>query len=44
MASLKRALWSGTDHWGELLMERAATSGELVLSEFTRNAIAAFKA
>lgn len=44
MASLKRALWSGTDHWRELLMERAATSGELVLSEFTRAAIAAFKA
>jgi methylglutaconyl-CoA hydratase len=44
MSNLKRVLWEGTDHWGELLLERAAVSGRLVLSEFTRNAIAAFKA
>jgi methylglutaconyl-CoA hydratase len=44
MANLKRVLWEGTDHWGELLLERAAVSGRLVLSDFTRNAIAAFKA
>jgi len=44
MSNLKRVLWDGTDHWGELLLERAAVSGRLVLSEFTRNAIAAFKA
>ena len=44
MANLKRVLWEGTDHWGELLVERAAVSGRLVLSDFTRNAIAAFKA
>ena len=43
MASLKATLWAGTDHWDDLLMERAATSGRLVLSDFTRNAIQAFK-
>ncbi|MCF1422519.1 enoyl-CoA hydratase/isomerase family protein [Mangrovimonas futianensis] len=37
MASMKRALWSGTEHWDNLLIERAKTSGELVLSETTKN-------
>lgn len=44
MSELKRVLWEGTENWGDLLNERAAISGRLVLSEFTRNAIAAFKA
>ena len=44
MANLKRILWEGTEHWDSLLSERAAVSGKLVLSEFTRDAIAAFKA
>lgn len=44
MAALKRALWQGTDHWEHLLYERAEISGRLVLSDFTRNAIASFKA
>lgn len=39
---MKKALWEGTGHWGTLLSERAAVSGELVLSEFTRNALAKF--
>ncbi len=39
----KKMLWKGTDHWDELLKERAAISGKLVVSEFTRNAITAFK-
>ncbi|MBT6162555.1 MAG: enoyl-CoA hydratase/isomerase family protein [Crocinitomicaceae bacterium] len=43
MAQLKRAAWHGTDHWETLLPERAAISGELVLSEFTKEAIQAFK-
>ena len=43
MAHLKRVLWEGTEHWGQLLSERAAISGKLVLSDFTRKAIAAFK-
>ena len=44
MANLKRILWEGTEHWDTLLAERAAVSGKLVLSKFTREAIAAFKA
>jgi methylglutaconyl-CoA hydratase len=40
---LKQTLWEGTDSWDQLLEERAAMSGTLVLSEFTRNAIAAFE-
>lgn len=41
---IKQRLWEGTEHWDALLESRAETSGTLVLSEFTRNAIAAFKA
>lgn len=44
MAELKRVMWRGTEDWDTLLMERAAISGRLVLSDFTRNAIAKFKA
>jgi len=44
MAELKKIFWHGTSHWDELLSERAAISGRLVLSEFTRNAINKFKA
>ncbi len=40
---MKKISWKGTDHWGELLLERAAISGELVLSEFTKKALAKFK-
>ncbi|MEK7226828.1 MAG: enoyl-CoA hydratase/isomerase family protein [Bacteroidota bacterium] len=44
MAEMKKIFWKGTEHWDKLLLERAAISGRLVLSEFTRNAIAKFKA
>ncbi len=43
MAQLKKVLWHGTENWDVLLSERAAISGHLVLSEFTRNAINKFK-
>lgn len=43
MEQLKEIFWQGTENWGELLEERAARSGKLVLSDFTRNAINAFK-
>ena len=36
---MKKALWKGTEHWDTLLIERAETSGKLVLSEFTKNAL-----
>lgn len=44
MAKLKEVFWTGTDHWDTLLAERAGMSGTLVLSDFTRQAIAAFAA
>ena len=44
MLELKRIFWQGTEHWDNLLVERAGISGRLVLSDFTRNAIAKFKA
>jgi methylglutaconyl-CoA hydratase len=43
MKQLKEAIWSNTDHWDELLEKRAEYSGQLVLSDFTKNAIARFK-
>ena len=43
MEELKKIFWSGCDDWDELLVERAMISGRLVLSDFTRNAINAFK-
>ncbi len=44
MDQLKKIFWHGTENWDALLLERAAISGRLVLSDFTRNAINAFKA
>jgi len=43
MAEMKKIFWKGTDHWDSLLIERAAISGKLVLSDFTKNAIQKFK-
>ena len=40
---LKKVFWKGTEHWDKLLVERAAISGKLVLSDFTKNALAALK-
>ena len=42
MSRLKRVFWEGTENWDSLLAQRAAESGELVLSEFARKAIASF--
>lgn len=44
MRELKTIFWQGTEHWETLLDERAAISGRLALSDFSKNAIAAFKA
>lgn len=43
MRMLKQIFWEGTENWDELLSTRAAMSGELVLSDFSKNAINAFK-
>jgi methylglutaconyl-CoA hydratase len=42
LARIKTITWQGTDHWPELLEQRAAISGTLVLSDFTRDALAKF--
>jgi methylglutaconyl-CoA hydratase len=39
--ALKNALWHGTEHWGELLLERAAISGRLVRTEEAQRRIQA---
>ena len=44
MRQLKLVFWQGTEHWDKLLAERAEISGQLVLSDFTKQAIAKFKA
>jgi methylglutaconyl-CoA hydratase len=44
MAGLKKVFWEGTESWPELLRERAGMSGRMVVSDFTRSAIKAFKA
>ncbi|HLG39485.1 MAG TPA: hypothetical protein VI461_07445, partial [Chitinophagaceae bacterium] len=43
MAEMKKIFWKGTEHWDKFLIERAAISGKLVLSDFTRRAIEKFK-
>ena len=40
---LKKVFWEGTEDWDELLKERAAISGRLILSENTRTFIEKFK-
>ncbi|MFT3979135.1 MAG: enoyl-CoA hydratase-related protein [Ferruginibacter sp.] len=44
MAEMKKMFWHDTDHWDTLLKERAAISGRLVLSDFSKKAIEKFKA
>ncbi|MBC7902838.1 MAG: enoyl-CoA hydratase/isomerase family protein [Gemmatimonadaceae bacterium] len=43
MAEMKKIFWKNTDHWDELLTERAAISGRLVLSAESKSAIGKFR-
>jgi methylglutaconyl-CoA hydratase len=43
MREMKKVFWRGTDNWDELLAERAAISGRLVLSDFTKEKLQKFK-
>ena len=43
LAEMKKVLWEGTSHWDTLLLDRAAITGTLVISEVTKKALAAFK-
>ena len=42
LALLKKVFWEGTDHWDQLLEERAEMSGRLVLSKFAKETISGF--
>jgi len=43
LAEMKKIIWEGTELWESLLIERAAITGKLVLSDFTRKALLEFK-
>ena len=43
LSEIKKVFWQNTENWDELLHERAAISGKLVLSDFTKNALNQFK-
>ena len=40
---MKKIIWQGTENWDTLLDDRAAISGKLVLSDFTKKALQKFK-
>lgn len=44
MHEIKKVLWKGTEHWDELLQERAGISGKLILSDYSKQFIRKFKA
>jgi methylglutaconyl-CoA hydratase len=44
MHEIKKVLWEGTENWDALLKERAAISGRLILSNYSKNFIGKFKA
>ncbi|WP_373058081.1 enoyl-CoA hydratase/isomerase family protein [Zunongwangia sp. H14] len=43
LLEMKKILWKNSENWDHLLEERAAISGALVLSDFTKNALSKFK-
>ena len=43
LSEMKKIIWEGTEHWESLLLERAAITGKLVLSDFSKNALIQFK-
>ncbi|MBP7821474.1 MAG: enoyl-CoA hydratase/isomerase family protein [Saprospiraceae bacterium] len=43
LGELKKIFWQGTEHWDQLLEERAGISGNLILTDHAKNAIHQFK-
>lgn len=43
MKEMKQMFWKGTEDWDNLLADRAAISGRLVLSDFTKETLKRFK-
>jgi methylglutaconyl-CoA hydratase len=43
MIEMKKVFWRGTENWDNFLAERAAISGRLVLSDFTKEKLKSYK-
>lgn len=43
LKEMKKVFWEGTENWDVLLKDRASISGDLVLSDFTKEALTKFK-
>ena len=43
LLEMKKIIWEGTSHWETLLVDRAAITGKLVLSDYAKNALEQFK-
>jgi methylglutaconyl-CoA hydratase len=43
MLEMKKVFWHGTEHWDKLLIERAAISGKLIITDEAKKAIEKFK-
>lgn len=43
LIEIKKVFWQNTNNWEQLLYQRAEISGQLVLSDFTKNALNQFK-
>lgn len=43
LCALKTVFWQNTEHWDQLLIERAAISGKLIVSEASKKAMVSFK-
>ncbi len=43
MKEMKKIFWTGTDHWDQLLSERAAISGRLIVNDDAKSYLTSFK-
>lgn len=43
LIEMKKIIWEGTENWNTLLLERATITGQLVLSDYAKNALEQFK-
>lgn len=43
LKEMKKVFWDGTENWDAVLKDRASISGDLVLSDFTKEALSKFK-
>ncbi|MGO4771586.1 enoyl-CoA hydratase/isomerase family protein [Flavobacterium sp. W22_SRS_FK3] len=43
LCEMKKIIWENTEHWESLLFERAAITGKLILSDFSKTALLQFK-